>query len=194
MAKKGRGAPLWLGAAALLALAGGGGGATSKSADRSAAAGPPDGQGPRGRIGRFFTWREMTASRAARRLGLLNVPPPYARVALRDLVDHVLDPLRQALGRRVIVNSGYRSPAVNRAVGGYHESQHMRGEAADIAVPGMDARFLAEAIVRQGLPFDQVIWYAPQQGGHVHVSWRRTENRRQTLLVTSDGRYVAWRA
>ena len=146
-----------------------------------------------GYAGQFFTWAELTASAAARRLGLDNTPPPEAQAALRDLVANVLDPLRAALGRPVKVNSGYRAPAVNAAVKGHsNTSQHMRGEAADIAVPGMSAEHLAAFIVRAGIPFDQLIFYAPERGGHVHISFtRRYPLRRQTLYAPAEGGYVA---
>jgi len=145
-------------------------------------------------LGRFFSWAELTASSAARRLGIDNTPPPEAQVAMRHLVANVLDPLRTALGRPVRVTSGYRAPAVNQAVSGSTTSQHMRGEAVDIKVDGVSAEALASAIVALGLPFDQVIWYAPERGGHVHVSFTvARENRRQTLYAKAGGGYLAWR-
>ena len=146
-----------------------------------------------GRIGRFFSWAELTVSTAAARLGLDNTPPPEAQVALKLLVDTVLDPLRTALGRPVHVSSGYRSPPINQAVKGSPTSQHMVGEAADIRVDGMAAEELALAIFRLGLPFDQVIWYAPERGGHVHVSYTvKRANRRETLHAPAAGGYVPW--
>src|SRR5690349_8537766 len=96
-----------------------------------------------GRAGRFFTWAELAASGAAVRLGIDNTPPPEAQRALAVLVAHVLDPLREALGRSIVVTSGYRSREVNGAVNGSETSQHMAGEAADIMVPGLTAEQLA---------------------------------------------------
>jgi len=146
-----------------------------------------------GHVGRFFSWIELTASATARRLGLDNTPPPEVQARLADLVSHVLDPLRLALGRRVRITSGYRSPEVNRAVHGSATSQHMLGEAADIKVEGDSAEALATVIVRLGLPVDQVIWYAPERGGHVHVSFTtRRANRGQALHAPAEGGYLAW--
>lgn len=148
---------------------------------------------PPARPGRYYTWAELTVSAAAKRLGRDNTPPPEARRAMALLVARVLDPLRAGLGRPVRVTSGYRSPAVNQAVHGSPTSQHILGEAADIEVPGMRAEEVATAIVRLGLPVDQVIWYAPERGGHVHVSHTDARpNRGQTLHAPASGGYVAW--
>jgi len=147
----------------------------------------------KGQVGRFFSWAEVTASATASRLGLDNTPPADAQRALALLVAQVLDPLRQALGRPVRITSGYRAPAVNRAVSGSPTSQHMLGQAADIKVPGLSAEALATVIVRLGLPVDQVIWYAPERGGHVHVSFTDTRpNRGQALHAPAGGGYTAW--
>lgn len=118
-----------------------------------------------GRVGQFFTWAELTASATAQRLGLDNTPTAQARAAMEVLVAYVLDPLRGAFGSRLRVTSGYRSPAVNEAVDGAAGSQHLRGEAVDLVVDGLTAEQLAAVIVRSGMPFDQVIAYAPERGG-----------------------------
>ena len=90
----------------------------------------------------------------------------------------MLDPLRQAWGRPIIVNSGYRSPAVNRAVGGVPNSQHTRGEAADITAGSPELnRQLYELAQRLALPYDQLI----DERGYrwLHVSHKAAGNRRQ---------------
>lgn len=145
-----------------------------------------------GQVGRFFTWAELTVSSTARRLGLDNTPTPEAQQALAVLTAYVLDPLRASLGARLRVTSGYRSPAVNEAVDGSATSQHMKGEAVDLMVDGLGAEELAAVIVRARIPFDQLIWYAPERGGHVHVSLTTTRaNRRQLLHAPVGGGYVA---
>jgi zinc D-Ala-D-Ala carboxypeptidase len=145
----------------------------------------------KGQLGRFFSWAEVTASGAASRLGLDNTPPPEAQAALERLVAVVLDPLRSQLGRPIVVTSGYRSAAVNRAVSGSPTSQHMSGEAVDIKATGLSAEQLAGAIVRTGLPFDQVIWYAPERGGHVHLSYtEKRPNRWEVLYAPPAGGYT----
>lgn len=99
---------------------------------------------------------------------------------LRALVDEVLDPLREAYGRPVRVTSGYRCPRLNTLVGGAPNSQHMRGEAADIQpVAGNedDLPEMARILIGNG-KFDQLIVYPT----FIHVSWRRFGwNRKQVL-------------
>ena len=174
------------GAGAVVALVAAGGGNPVQGAQRL-------GGLVQGQVGRFFSWAEMPVSGAAARLGLDNTPPPAVQPAMLRLVEVVLDPLRVALGRPVRVTSGYRAPAVNRAINGSPTSQHMLGEAADIKVEGLSAEALATAIVQLGLPVDQVIWYAPERGGHVHVSFTDTRpTRRQALHAPVSGGYNAW--
>ena len=172
---------------ALLLLAAAGGGSPATGARRV-------GGFVHGQIGRFFSWAELTASGAAARLGIDNTPTPEARRAMQALVATVLDPLRAHLGRPVRITSGFRAPPVNRAVSGSPTSQHMSGEAADIKADGMSAEALAAVVVGLGVPFDQVIWYAPERGGHVHVSYTTTrKNRGETLHAPAAGGYVGWR-
>lgn len=126
---------------------------------------------------KHFTIKELCRSATAERLGIDNTPPRSAVTALHELVDHVLDPLREAWGGPIHVNSGYRCPELNRLVGGTTYSQHQRGEAADITVgtPARNRRLLA-LIKRLNLPVDQCI---DEKGCHwIHVSHRAGRNRR----------------
>ena len=126
---------------------------------------------------RHFTIKELVRSDTATRLGINNMPPASAVKALNALVDNVLDPLRDAWGGPIHVNSGYRCPRLNRIVGGTPSSQHQRGEAADITVgsPARNRRLLA-LIKRLDLPVDQCI---DEKGCRwIHVSHRRGRNRR----------------
>lgn len=134
-----------------------------------------------GRPGQFFTWAELTRSSEAVRQGISNAPTPdhYRRLGL--LTTRVLDPLRLAVDRPVNVTSGYRSVAVNQAIGGADSSQHMVGEAVDLKVKGYSALDLARRIHELGLPYDQLIWYAPERGGHVHVSHAADRPQRRDL-------------
>ncbi len=176
-----------LGVGLVAVMAAAGGGSPVQGARRL-------GEKMQGKLGRFFSWAEMTASSAAARLGLSNQPTPDAQDAMAALVGDVLDPLRHGLGRPVRVTSGYRSPEVNAAVHGSATSQHMSGEAADIKVDGLSAQALAAAVVRLGVPFDQLIWYDEDRGGHVHVSYTtKRANRRQVLHAPSGGGYRPWK-
>jgi hypothetical protein len=109
------------------------------------------------------------------------------------LVGQLLDPLRAVLGVPVRVTSGYRAEEFNAAIGGAASSQHVLGEAADIKVPGTSSEEVVRVLVHSGIPFDQAIWYAPERGGHVHVSYTaRRANRRQLLHAPARGGYVVW--
>ena len=129
---------------------------------------------------KYFTIAELCRSATARRSGIDNTPPASAVKALTVLVDEVLDPLREAWGGPIRVNSGYRCPELNEAVGGTPTSQHQRGEAADITVGSRSAnRRLLALIKRLDLPVDQCI---DEKGCRwIHVSHRKGRNRRMYM-------------
>ena len=129
---------------------------------------------------KYFSVSEMLKSDTAIKQRLWNGAPKEAEENLRALVDEVLDPLREAYGRPIRVNSGYRCPRLNTLVGGTPNSQHMRGEAADIQpVVGNEADLpeLARILIENG-KFDQLIIYPT----FIHVSYRKLGwNRKQVL-------------
>ena len=129
---------------------------------------------------KYFTYSEMLKSDTALKHKLWNGAPKEAEENLRALVNEVLDPLREAYGKPIRVNSGYRCPRLNNLVGGSPNSQHMRGEAADIQpVDGNEAdlEVLAQFLIASG-KFDQLILYPT----FIHVSYRRLGwNRKQIL-------------
>lgn len=135
-----------------------------------------------------FTDTELTRSNTADRLKLDNTPSPIVQDNLSNLALHVLQPLRDAVGE-VHVNCGYRSEAVNRAVGGALNSQHLTGEAADIATTNNREAF---AYIMRNLPFDQLIWENgdEQQPAWIHVSYSRTRQRKQVLRKLPKGGYL----
>lgn len=128
-----------------------------------------------------FTLEEMTATST----GLPNVANRTERAALLALAEHVLQPLRDALGKPVYITSAFRSAAVNRAVGGVAGSQHRKGQAADIRVQGMTSMALAQRIVALGLPFDQLI---EEFGEWVHVSYAPQPRQQQLTAIRREGR------
>lgn len=136
-------------------------------------------------LGAYFTLEELTVSQAAARRGLKNQPGATELANLRELVAQILDPLRESVGRPVVVSSGFRSVLVNRAIGGASNSQHTLGQAADFIVPGMTTQQVVDRIRALGLPFDQLI---EEFGSWVHVSYG-PRHRRQVLRArrTSAG-------
>lgn len=118
-----------------------------------------------------------------------NTPSAEQIENLRALCVNVLQPLREAMGRPMRVNSGFRSDAVNRAVGGSSTSQHSHGEAADIEFDGFDNQALGLKIMEMKLPFDQLIFEflvpGDPNGGWIHVSHKRSGKQRGQVLTAS---------
>lgn len=146
-----------------------------------------------------FTLAEMTRSQQATRAGLDNIPTPEAYAALRYLCRGLMEGVRALVGAPIRVSSGYRSPAVNRAVGGSASSQHQAGEACDFEVDGAGNLDVARRIVESDLQFDQLIleFYSPidPHAGWIHISDVAPPRirRRQVLTATrraSDGKIV----
>lgn len=136
------------------------------------------------RISKNFTLEELTASQTAKAKGINNAPGTAEVCALCALVHHVLQPLRDAMGEAIKIGSGYRSPALNKAVGGVANSQHIKGEAVDLCIDGDKAkgrRWMTWIMAH--CQFDQIIWEHNSKGSYwVHVSFRADgKNRRQVI-------------
>lgn len=144
---------------------------------------------------KHFTMRELIKSPTAQRLGISNEPTEAVKANLTALVEHILDPLREAWGAPIIVTSGYRSPQLNKAVHGAASSQHMLGQAADIHAMSdnpKENRKLLDLIIKLGLPFDKLINEYPNrkmQPDWIHVSYSPM-NRRQKFTCIK-GKYIA---
>jgi hypothetical protein len=141
-----------------------------------------------------FTLHEMTKSETALRHDLDNTPSQDVISNLQALAVNVLQPIRDHYGKGVKVNSGFRHPEVNARVGGSRTSDHCRGMAADIEIPGVSNAELAEWI-KANLPFTQVILEFYTQGipdsGWVHVSYDPANLKKQALTaVKQDGKTV----
>jgi hypothetical protein len=141
-----------------------------------------------------FTLAEMTKSETALRHDMDNTPGEQEIAALKLLCEKVLQPVRDHYGKGVKVNSGFRHPEVNAKVGGSKTSDHCRGQAADIEIPGVANAELAEWI-RDNLEFRQLIleFYTPgvPDSGWVHVSYVAEDNKKQVLTaVKRDGKTV----
>lgn len=132
---------------------------------------------------KYFTINELMASSMAKRKGIDNTPDATVRANLTALVANILDPLREAYGKPIVVSSGYRSPKLNKAVGGAAKSQHVTGQAADIHTLSdtpADNKKLYDLILKLKLPFDQLI--NEYNFNWVHVSFS-PRNRRQILKI-----------
>jgi hypothetical protein len=120
-----------------------------------------------------FTIEEMYASEKAKSLGIDNKPSTQKMINLVYLCAFVLEPLRVAMGRPIKISSGYRCEKLNKEVGGVYNSQHLKGQAADIDIQG-DMEFGRKIFeyIKNHLPFDQLIWEHTASGTYwVHVSF-----------------------
>lgn len=134
-----------------------------------------------------FSLEEMTHSQVADRLSLPNEPSPDQLIALRNTALG-LESIRLVVGAPILVSSGFRSAAVNKAVGSTNpKSQHTLGEAADITCSSIGSKELMRRIYKSNIMFDQcILEYASKGGGWVHVSFRRNP-RRQALVIEASG-------
>ena len=136
---------------------------------------------------RFFTLAELTHSNTAVAEGIANQPGAAETANLQALCQAVLDPLRQAVGQPIKVNSGYRGPQLNRRIGGAADSQHLRGQAADIQSAAMTVLELFKTVIRLGLPFDQLIYEARSASSKwVHVSHDVVRTRGEIRIAEFD--------
>lgn len=121
----------------------------------------------------------MTKSNTATAKGIDNTPDQTVTNNLTKLIEAVLDPLREWYGKPIIVNSGYRCEALNKAIGGAKSSQHMLGEAADITVGSKEENEKLFDYIKDNLEFDQLI--NESDFSWVHVSYREGRLRKQVL-------------
>ena len=144
-------------------------------------------------LSKNFTLEELVYSDTAKRYGLNNTPTPQVIANLKNLCVNVLQPLRDYLGKPIRVTSGYRSPDVNKRVGGAVDSQgrpksqHVFGQAADIQVNGMTPKQICNAIdklVKEGKikAYDQLIEEFGETGW-CHVSFNISQNRKMRFKI-----------
>jgi len=140
------------------------------------------------KLSQNFSLDEFLISQTASRKGIDNTPTTEVIENLKQLAINVLQPLRDKLGP-VVITSGYRSPKLNKAVGGAATSQHLTGCAADINIPTMGNDELA-IYIRDKLDFDQVILEFYQLGkpnsGWVHVSYVTRGNKKECLTAVKQ--------
>lgn len=132
---------------------------------------------------KYFTIKELSNSSTAIQHKVDNTPTKEIEKNLEALVDNILDPLREAYGKPIIVNSGYRCSKLNALVKGSKTSQHVLGQAVDIRTmsnTSIDNKKLFDLIQELKLPFDQLI--DEYNFSWVHVSYS-PKNRRQILHI-----------
>lgn len=131
---------------------------------------------------KYFTIKELTESNTANKNNIDNTPNKQEEYNLIQLVDNILDPLREGYGKPIIVTSGFRCEKLNNLVKGSKTSQHKTGQAADIKTvkdTKEENKKLFELIQKLDLPFDQLI--DEHNYDYIHVSYSSTKNRKQIL-------------
>lgn len=144
------------------------------------------------KLTQHFTLEELTVSPTAKRLGLSNTPTAEHIENMKYCCEKILEPVRAHFKKPVIINSSYRSPAVNEAVGGSKTSQHVNGQAIDFEIMGISNKVVADWVA-DNLEYDQVILEFYVEGdnnsGWVHASIKKEGgNRKQKLIAKKDGK------
>ena len=137
-------------------------------------------------ITKHFTLEELCASATAKARGIQNKPSAQQIIALVYLTCYVLEPLREAMNEPIPISSGFRCEQLNRAVGGVYNSQHTKGQAADLCIGGdLERGKKWFNYIKNNLKFDQLIWEHSRSGTYwVHVSFIHPDfgrNRRQVI-------------
>lgn len=138
-------------------------------------------------VTKHFTIEELYASATAKAKGIDNKPSVQQMINLVYLAAYVLEPLRVAMNEPITISSGFRSERLNKAVGGVSNSQHLKGQAADLCIDGdMKKGRRWFDYIKNHLPYDQLIWERNAKTGAywVHVSYVHPDfgrNRRQVI-------------
>ena len=150
-----------------------------------------------------FSMKEFTASNTAKRKGIDNNPGLEHAEAALELFENIVQPIRDHFGTSIFLSSGYRSQALNKAIGGSQTSQHSKGEAVDIDMDGRKGPENEDVFhyIRENLPFDQLIWEfgTNSRPDWVHVSYKKGGPQRGQILAAkrnSRGKtyYETWKA
>jgi zinc D-Ala-D-Ala carboxypeptidase len=147
---------------------------------------------PGTRLSPRLTWGEFTTTQHREFLEEQANPPAAVRENAERFASEVFEPARALVGRPLQVNSGYRCPGLNRAIGGSKTSAHMLGLAADIFPLGMPLADAYELLAMSGLAFDQLIlefnrWI------HIGAAKPGAKPRGERLSIFAPGRYELWR-
>jgi hypothetical protein len=154
------------------------------------------------KISEHLSLAEVTRSETAKRKGVSNMPTEAHLANFKLLAEKVFEPIRNHFGSPINISSGYRSEALNKAVGGSRSSQHCSGEAIDIDMDGSANGVTNKMVfdyIKDNLEFDQLIWEfgTSSNPAWVHVSYESTGKQRKQMLkaVKSGGktRYVPYK-
>jgi len=138
------------------------------------------------RLSKNFSRAEIEHSNTAKRLGISNEMSEKHLESMQRLIDNLIQPMRDAISP-IRISSGYRSPKLNKAIGGSSRSQHSKGEALDLQFwekGKMNNRVIYEWVLESGVEFDQMI--NEFDFSWIHISLKSKENRSQVLEAYKD--------
>lgn len=124
---------------------------------------------------KYFTFKEMIQSNTAKARGIENIPDWDDIYRLQKLIETILDPLREWYGKPIIVNSGYRCEALNKAVNGVSTSLHKYGYASDITAGSKTENEKLFNYIKDNLPFTELGWEG--NGTWLHVAWTGSNDK-----------------
>ncbi len=146
------------------------------------------------KISKHLDLAELIRSESAKRLGISNMPTAEHIENMKQLAENIFEPIREHFGCPIYISSGYRSQALNAAIGGALNSQHNRGMAIDIDMDGTNIKNSAIFEYAKTLPFDQLIWEfgTKDNPDWVHISYSSL-HRRQILYATKENGKTKYR-
>jgi len=139
-------------------------------------------------LSKHLSLAEVKRSESAKRLGISNMPTEQHIKNFKLLAEKVFEPIREHFGRPIHISSGYRSQALNAAIGGSLSSQHCQGEALDLDMDGTDiTNKQVFDFIKDNLEFDQLIWEfgTKDNPDWVHVNYESTGKQRKQILKAS---------
>ena len=141
-------------------------------------------------ISEHISYKEGVYSRTATRLDIDNNPDDRQISNMETIADEVFEPLRMWVGGPIKINSFFRSPKLNTAIGGSSKSQHCHGQAIDLDdTYGRATNAEMYEFIKEHLDFDQIIWEFGDEDNPdwVHVSYvSAQENRKRCLLAYKE--------
>lgn len=133
------------------------------------------------KISEHISFAEATKSQTGSRLGIENIPGDAELKAMKLVAAKIFEPVRKAIGKPIFISSFYRCALLNQAIGGAPGSQHMKGEAMDLDLDGLNAEIFYW--IKNNLEFDQLIWEFgdTKEPDWVHVSYKEKGNLKEVL-------------
>jgi hypothetical protein len=125
-----------------------------------------------------FKISELIHSDRAKQKGIDNMPDMESLDNILDLIYFCLQPIRDLMKKPMIITSGYRNKELNKLICGAENSQHMKGQAADFIIQGVEPSYIVKVIKNSNIPYDQLI---NEYDSWVHVSYVKGRNRRKDL-------------